>query len=166
MLSAGGVVLQPLRAEDAPALFIALSEAKTQRYRRQAPHREVGETVAYVHDTLRRGLGWAITTEGGEALGRIALRKRHDGGEIGIVLRAAAQRRGLGSAALALVKQYAFENLGYCSLVAEIDCENEPSLRLFVGAGFSEGVHERALATTHLGLRAHVTLATFAESTQ
>lgn len=153
-LSGPGVVLRPLQRSDAPALFVTHGDADVQRYRKQAPHKSVADTERYIEDTLARGLGWAITESGGDALGRIALRTLRDGvGEIGIAIRRDAQRLGLGARALALVEDYAFATLGMHRLSADIDSENQASLALFQRVGFQREALLRAAARTHIGLR-------------
>lgn len=137
-LTGAGIVLRPLRPGDAPALFVALGDAEVQLYRRQQAHADSAETARYIEDTLARGYGWAITEDGDEALGRLALRiVDQNAGEFGIVLRRAAQRRGLGAKALALAEAFAFGTLGLRVLRAQIDAANEASLKLFARAGFA-----------------------------
>ncbi len=154
-LAAPGIILRPLVLADAAALFVALGDVEVQLYRQQAAHAHVGETERYIADTLGRSrAAWAITVDGGEALGRLALRVPEPGiGEFGIVLRAAAQRRGFGLKALALAEGFAFGELELHTLRATIDAENAASIALFAKAGFAQTAllpsHER----TKLGLR-------------
>lgn len=158
-LATPGAVLRPLETTDASALFVALGDPMVQRYRRQPPHENVGETVGYIEATLANGYGWAITEDGGEALGRIALRQpAQSAGEIGIVLRRDAQRRGLGSRALRLVSAFAFETLGLSRLRAEIDSNNKASLALFTRAGFQCEAFVPASNITHTGMRDNVVM--------
>lgn len=137
-LEAPGVVLRPLVLSDAPALFIALSDPNVQLYRRADAHVSVAETEAYIADTLARSrAAWAITGDGGEALGRLALRvPEPDIGEFGVVMRAAAQRRGLALKALRCACAFAFADLKLSKLTANIDAENAASRALFARAGF------------------------------
>lgn len=158
-LRADGIVLRPLLESDAEALFVALSDADVQLFRRAAAHADVSETRAYIEDTLARSrAAWAITEDGGEALGRLALRVDGESGEFGIVLRRAAQRRGLARKAVALAEDYAFDALSLATLRADIDSENVASLALFRSAGF---VHETFLPrhrVTKLGVRDSIVL--------
>ena len=160
-LSAPGIVLRPLALADAPALFVALGDAAVQLYRRDAAHAGVSETEQYIENSMARSrAAWAITEDGREALGRLALRVSElDVGEFGIVIRAGAHRRGLGRRALILAETYAFDTLGLASLRAEVDAENAPSLALFRRAGFSDQELLRAHRTTKLGLRDSIILA-------
>lgn len=160
-LTANGLILRPLALADAPALFIALGDADVQRFRRDAAHADIAETKRYLEDTLRRSrAAWAITIDGEEALGRLALRTPEPHvGEFGIVLRRAAQRQGLGLKALALAEAYAFDALGLSRLIADVDAENAPSLALFRRAGFTEEAFSPARRVTKLGVRDSVILA-------
>jgi [ribosomal protein S5]-alanine N-acetyltransferase len=154
-LTAPGIVLRPLVAADAPALFVALSDPQVQLYRRAAAHADITETEAYVAETLARSrAAWAITEDGGEALGRLALRVPEPKvGEFGIVIRAAMHRRGLGLRALALAESYAFTDLALDTLRADIDAENLASQALFARAGFARTDLIAAHRITKLGVR-------------
>jgi RimJ/RimL family protein N-acetyltransferase len=161
MLGGDGVVLRPLTLSDAEALFAALSDPDVQLYRRGDAHVDVGETRAYIQDTLAGSrAAWAITEDGAEALGRLALRLPRPGvGEFGIVIRRASQRRGLGLKALQLAQAFAFETLGLARLQADVDAENAASLALFRRAGFAVERTMSAYRTTKLGLRDSIILA-------
>ncbi len=154
-LSAPGLILRPLVATDAPALFVALSDPEVQLYRRQAAHASMVETDDYISQTLAKSrAAWAITIDGREALGRLALRVPVDGvGELGIVIRAIAQKRGLGIGSLALVTAFAFGDLQLDTLHANIDTENLASRALFARAGFDETEVLTNDRTTKLGRR-------------
>ncbi|MEZ5960879.1 MAG: GNAT family N-acetyltransferase [Hyphomonadaceae bacterium] len=159
-LAGADIVLRPLIIADAPSLFLALGDPQVQLYRRQPAHLNVDEARTYIADTLARSrCAWAITTDGGEALGRLALREPEPSiGEFGIVLRRAAQGRGLGSKAIALAEAHAFEDLGFTALRANIDAENAASLALFRRAGFSNETFEPATRATELGIRDSIIL--------
>ena len=149
-----GLVLRPLELADAPALFLAHADPETQKYRVAGPHKDVAETERYIRDTLARGLAWAITDDGDQALGRIALRIPRAGvGEFGIFLRREAQGRGLASKAVKLVEAHAFGALGLHRLSAAIDPDNSASISLFLRAGFQREGLLRQHWRTHQGLR-------------
>lgn len=160
-LTAPGIVLRPLVPEDAPALFIALSDPNVQRYRHADRHEDVSETEDYILNTLAMSrAAWAITEDGGEALGRLALRVPEAGiGEFGIVLRAAAHGRGLGFKALQCAESFAFTQLGLSKLTGNIDAENAASLALFTKAGFTREALLTANRVTDLGVRDSVLMA-------
>lgn len=159
-LMGDGVVLRPLLVSDAAALFVALSDERTQRFRRADAHKDVTETERYIADTLARSrAAWAITEDGGEALGRLALREPQPSvGEFGIVLRPAAQGRGLGRKAIALAEAWAFGELGMTKLRADIDSENAASIALFTRCGYAQEAYLPAHRTTKLGVRDTVIL--------
>ncbi|MBI1250429.1 MAG: GNAT family N-acetyltransferase [Alphaproteobacteria bacterium] len=165
-LSRADVILRPLTLDDAPALHIAHRDADVHRYWSSPAHASEEETRAYTADTIVLGPSWAITQSGGEALGRISLFHVRAGvAEIGIILRRAAQGRGLSATALALVSAHAFAN-GYHRLVADIDPDNAASLRLFEKAGFvREGVL-RQNWITHLGVRDSILMALLKSQTE
>jgi RimJ/RimL family protein N-acetyltransferase len=148
-------VLRPLAVGDAPALFLAHSDAHTHYYWSSPAHETVAQTRVQIEDTITKAAAaWAITESGGEALGRIALFKLREGvGEIGIILRREATGRGLASKALTLVEAHAFETLAMHRLVADIDPDNSASISLFLRAGFQREGLLKANWKTHLGLR-------------
>lgn len=160
-LTAPGLVLRPLVLTDAPALFIALSDPNVQRYRHAGPNEDVSETENYILNTLAMSrAAWAITEDGGDALGRLALRVPEPGvGEFGIVLRAAAQGHGLGFKALQCAETFAFGQLGLSKLTGNIDAENAASLALFAKAGFAREALLTANRITDLGVRDSVLMA-------
>lgn len=160
-LTAPGIVLRPLVLTDAAALFVALSDPNVQRYRHAGPHEDVSETESYILNTLAMSrAAWAITEDGGEALGRLALRVPEAGiGEFGIVLRAAAHGRGLGFKALQCAETFAFTQLGLHKLTGNIDAENAASLALFLKAGFTREALLTANRVTDLGVRDSVLMA-------
>jgi RimJ/RimL family protein N-acetyltransferase len=153
-LARPGIVLRPLERADAPALFVAHGDPEMQKYRLARAHKDVAETERYIDHTLERGRAWAITEDGGEALGRIALREIRDGvGEFGIILRRDAHGRGLAAKAVKLVHDFAFADLGMHRLAAAVDSENSASLSLFLRAGFQREALLRRNWRTHTGVR-------------
>src|SRR5690606_14254750 len=138
-LEAPGVILRPLETADAEALYGAHGDPTTHTYWSSPAHKSVDETCQYIADTLaiEGAHAWAITEQGGEALGRIALFLQRDGvGEIGIIMRPEATGRGLASKALDLVVQRGFGPLGLHRIAADIDPDNTSSISLFLRAGF------------------------------
>ena len=103
---------------------------------------------------------WAITEDGGEALGRIALFVQREGvGEIGIIMSPDAQGRGLASKGLQLVLDYGFGALELHRIAADIDPDNSASISLFLRAGFQREGVLRGNWKTHLGIRDTVMMA-------
>ena len=156
LLEAPGVVLRPLELADAEALFAAHGDAETHHFWSSPAHRDVAETRQYIADTLALPGAhvWAITENGGEALGRIGLFTPRAGvGEIGVIMRREATGRGLASKALELVEAYAFGPLSLHRLVADIDPDNSASISLFLRARFQREGLLRGNWRTHLGVR-------------
>jgi RimJ/RimL family protein N-acetyltransferase len=159
-------VYRPLAIEDAPALFVAHSDPAVHHFWSGPAHESPEESVSYTTATLamKDSLHWAITRDGGEALGRISLFILREGvGEIGVILRADAQGEGLCGEALRCVAAHGFGALGLHRIQADIDPDNAPSLRLFERNGFQREGVLRANWKTHIGLRDSVILARFAD---
>jgi len=156
-LQAPGVVLRPLSAKsDAEALFAAHGDERTHHFWSGPAHKSVAETERYIADTLalKGAHVWAITEDGGEALGRIALFVQREGvGEIGVIMRREATGRGLASRALKLVVEYGFGPLDLHRIAADIDPDNNSSISLFLRAGFQREGVLRGNWKTHLGVR-------------
>ncbi|MDX2275203.1 MAG: GNAT family N-acetyltransferase [Hyphomonadaceae bacterium] len=160
-LEAPGVVLRQLEVGDAAALFPAYAEA-SERPRATAPHTDVKQTEAHIAAMLERygAHVWAVTEDGGEALGRIALYVFREGvGEFGVLLRREAQGRGMASKAVELVSAYGFEQLDLHRLMADIDPENSASLTLFIRNGFQREAVLKQNWKTRVGLRDSVIMA-------
>ncbi len=155
-LSGSDIVLRPLTIGDAQALFAAHSDPETHRFWSAPAHMSVGETRADIERTLilSNTRMWAITEDGGEALGRVGIFVLREGvGELGIIMRREATGRGLASKAIKLVEGYAFNQLGLHRLMADIDPDNSASLSLFLRAGFQREGLLRNNWKTHLGVR-------------
>jgi len=156
VLTDGAVTLRALTPDDAEALFAAHSDPQTHRFWAGPPHTDVAQTRAYTEGTIRSAGGdaWAITSDGGPALGRIALFTLREGiGEIGVILAPDAAGRGYGRRAVDLVTAYAFETKRLHRLVADVDPENVASMTLFTRAGFAREALLRGNWKTHIGIR-------------
>jgi RimJ/RimL family protein N-acetyltransferase len=155
-------VYRPLVVEDAAELFVAHSDPDVHHFWSSDVHASLEESAQYTADTIAvpDSWHWALTEDGGEALGRLSLFKRRDGvAEIGVIVRAAAQGKGLASECLRLACHFGFETLGLVRIFADVDPDNEASLRLFERNGFArEGVF-RNNWTTHIGTRDSVIFA-------
>ena len=156
-------VYRPLVMADADALFVAHGDEAVHHFWSGPAHASVEESRAYTRKTLEMSLfHWAITTDGAEALGRLSLFEQRPGvAEVGVIVRAAAQGKGLVSEALGFVAAHAFSALGVFRLWADIDPENEASIRLFSRNSFEREALLRHNWRTHLGLRDSVIMARF-----
>ncbi len=161
-LDAPGVVLRPLEIADAISLFPAHGDPQAHHFWSSPALSSAEETARYIEQTINMPGAhvWAITEDGGEALGRIALFVVRDGvGEIGIILRREAQGRGLAAKALNLVIDHGFNDLGLHRIAADIDPDNSASISLFLRAGFQREGLLRGNWKTHLGIRDSVIMA-------
>lgn len=155
---------RPLTVEDGPALFVAHGDPIVHHFWSGPAHASLEESVAYTADTIavENSHHWAITAEGGEALGRVSLFVRREGvGEIGVILRSTAQGKGLTSEALRFVVAHGFKALGLHRIEADIDPDNTASLRLFERNGFVREAILRDNWKTHIGIRDSVIMARF-----
>jgi [ribosomal protein S5]-alanine N-acetyltransferase len=160
-LNTDKVVLRPITVTDAPALYAVHRDPETHRFWSGPAHTSEEETARNIATTLQREdvQVWAITTDGGIALGRTGLIHLREGvGEIGIILRRDLHGQGLASAALGLVMDYAFGGVGLHRLTADIDPDNAGSLSLFLRAGFKREGLLRGNWKTHIGIRDSVIL--------
>lgn len=155
-------VYRPLVVEDAAGLFEAHSDPQVHLFWSSDVHGSLEESATYTADTIAvpNSWHWALTEDGGEALGRLSLFKNRTGvAEIGVILRATAQGKGLTSECLRFVCIFGFETLGLVRIFADVDPDNVASLRLFERCGFQrEGVF-RNNWKTHIGVRDSVILA-------
>lgn len=161
-----GAVLRPLELSDAEALFAAHGDERTHHYWSEPAHASIEETRAYIADTLAMTGAhvWAITEDGGKALGRIALFVQREGvGEIGIIMAPDGQGRGLASKGLKLALDYGFGPLDLHRIAADIDPDNSASISLFLRAGFQREGLLRGNWKTHLGVRDTVMMAKLRE---
>jgi [ribosomal protein S5]-alanine N-acetyltransferase len=154
-------VYRPLRKDDAEALFVAHADPAVHYYWASPAHASLQESRAYTARTLEMTpYNWALTQDGGEALGRISMFVQRQGvAEVGLILRAAAQGQGLAGEALRFVADYAFGELKVHRLWADVDPDNAASLALFERNGFVREGLLRHNWRTHLGLRDSVVLA-------
>ncbi len=149
-------MLRPLSVSDAPALFAAHGDEQAHHYWSGPAHKDVSQTAKYIEDTLALpgAQCWAITEDGGEALGRIGLFVQREGvAEIGIIMRRDAAGRGLATKAVNLAVEYGFNTLGLHRITADIDPDNNASISLFLRAGFQREGLLRGNWKTHLGIR-------------
>lgn len=154
-------VYRPLVVEDGAAMHVAHADPVVHHFWSSDVHQSIEESVKYTADTIAvpDSYHWALTEDGGEALGRLSLFMRRGGvAEIGVIIRMAAQGKGLTSECLRHVCGFGFETLKLVRIFADVDPDNVGSLRLFERNGFErEGVF-RNNWTTHIGTRDSIIL--------
>jgi RimJ/RimL family protein N-acetyltransferase len=148
-LSDGRVRLRALRAADKPAAVAALNDELVGRFLLQPPYPygdgDFDEFLRESADSwpLRHAARWAMVDGDDAYLGAISLdiTAAHETGEIGYHVAPWCRRQGVASAALRLVRDWAFDVLGLQRLELTADVDNLVSQRVAQGAGFRrEGV--------------------------
>lgn len=154
VLRHGPAVLRPLRAGDADALHAAFGDADSMRYMPHAHYTDIAQTrdkILSMASGARGGWHWAVTTDGGPALGwALLLRETPAQVSLGYMLVPAARGRGLARAATAAMLAYAFTILKKNRVEAEIDPRNHASAAVLEANGFQrEGIRRQGHARPH-----------------
>jgi RimJ/RimL family protein N-acetyltransferase len=139
------LILRRLAPYDAPALHEMLSDAETMRYWSSLPHVDLAETEAWVAESI------AATSRGdahdlavlrdGRLVGRVAFWM---GNEIGFLFHRDVWGQGVAREAAGALLRHGFETLGFTSVRADVDPDNQRSLALLERLGFKRtGFAER-----------------------
>ncbi|WP_299327094.1 GNAT family N-acetyltransferase [Parasphingopyxis sp.] len=150
------LTLRPLVEADAEAMHHFFSDEEAMRYWSSGPHKTLQETRDYVriNATDEKYLTWAITEDGGEALGWVCLIPGREGvAEIGYNLRRSHWRKGYVGEAVSRVIDHAFAEMGLRRITADVDPDNHGSNALLEKLGFQREGYLREEWTTHLGVR-------------
>lgn len=145
------LILDPLRAEDAPALFAYRGDPDVSRYQDWQPTTEA-ECAAFIAEQAARPFGmpdsWcqlAIRNNaGGDLVGDFGVHfppTTDDPIEFGISLKPAAQRHGYARDVMAAAIKRAFGDWGYRRLVASVDPRNTASVALCRALGMRQEAH-------------------------
>jgi RimJ/RimL family protein N-acetyltransferase len=149
-LSDGRLRLRALRPEDKPAVVAALNDELCGRFLWQPPYPYAEADFDEFH--AGRGSAWAASHDAywtvadaadGSVLAGISLGflPLHEAGELGYWTAPWARGRGVMTAAVGLVRDWAFDDLGYERLEIMAHIDNIGSQRVALAAGFSrEGV--------------------------
>lgn len=145
--------LRPLRATDAPAIFVLKSDLEMTRHYGREPHQSLDETETWIAHLQalsagREGLSWALTLKGEETLIGIPLLFHFDPtarcAEVGYELHPAYQGQGLMREAISAVLACGFATAGLQRIEALVQEENMPSRHLLERLGFTlEGTLRR-----------------------
>ena len=148
-------LLDPER--DGAALHAVFGDEASCAYLAGPATKSVSETVSLLKkwNVGTEETTWAIVErEDGEALGRATLIPRgRNIWEVGVMLCPAARGRGLATEALTRMIDDVFEYRAARRVFADIDADNEPSLRLFERLGFQREGRLRGNWMTHIGER-------------
>ena len=151
--AAGGLVLRPWRAADAPVVLEAYRDPAIQQWNLRAfgSLEEAGDWIGQWAGRWRaeRDGCWAVTDGAGAVLGRVALREvRLAAGvaECTYWVLPAARGRGVATAATAAVARWAVDELGLHRLFLLHSTANPASCRVAAKAGFTlEGTMRSAM---------------------
>jgi RimJ/RimL family protein N-acetyltransferase len=156
LLRGDRLVLRPICASDADALFPVLSDVDLMTWWAFGPHQTVDETRALLVSATGGGWrSWAITRAGEDiALGWVnAHERRANVSEIGYILNRSAWGEGIAREAVTLVIDQLLITEGQRRVFADADPENAGSIRLLTSMGFVQEGHLRAEWETHIGVR-------------
>lgn len=167
LTAAGALLLRPWAQDDVPAFLSAYRDEEICRWhtRRASTEAQVREWFdAYRRDWLREEGGhWAITRDGDEVLGRIALRGLDfDDGVANVAYWVLPAARGAGTAstALATLTEWALHEAGFQRLELDHSTHNAASCRVATKSGYlwegtkrSAAVHDDGRHDMHLHAR-------------
>mgnify|MGYP001793416034 FL=1 len=149
--------------KDAEALHEIFGDPDSCKFLRKGPTDSVTETVERLKDWAGgfRAGKWAIAdTQTDKALGLVSLFDNGDSvWEIDIMVAPSWRGCGIGEDSLKTSIDYAFGQLRARRIEADIDPDNDVSLRLFERLGFQQEGYLREAAETHLGVRDTVLMA-------
>ena len=151
-ISTDRLILSPLSAADAPALFAYRSLPEVSRYQSWQP-KSLDDAAGFIErfastefDTPGTWFQFGIRQrESGELVGDLGVHFLEDGRqtEIGFTLAPASQGRGFGTEAVVGVLDLLFRQLGKHRVFASVDPRNQPSLRLLQRVGMRQEAHFR-----------------------
>jgi RimJ/RimL family protein N-acetyltransferase len=154
VLVAEGLRLDPLVAADAEAMFALLCEPALYRWIDEAPPRDLATLHArYARlesrasaDGRQAWLNWIVRErEGGPPLGFVQATVLDDGSAwIAYLLGGAHQGRGAATRATAAMLDHLAVEHGVRRLLANVEAENAPSIRLLARLGFRAATPDEA----------------------
>ncbi|HEV3498667.1 MAG TPA: GNAT family N-acetyltransferase [Actinomycetes bacterium] len=151
--AAGGLVLRPWEAADAPAVLEAYLDPAIQRWNLRA-FASLDEAEGWIAQWERQWLAerdgcWAVTDGAGTVLSRVALRgiRLMDGvADCTYWVLPAARGQGVATAATVVVARWALDELGLHRLELQHSTANPASCRVAAKAGFAvEGTLRSAM---------------------
>ncbi|MBO6768083.1 MAG: GNAT family N-acetyltransferase [Erythrobacter sp.] len=147
-------VMRPLRRTDAAALLPTLGEEAQCRYLSRAAFTSQEELWNWLADPDWNGRTWIAEDADGTVVGRfVAVPDEEEGvEEIGYITCAEWQGVGVARECSAALIANLFDTEGARRLVAEVDIENLPSVRLLERLGFARTALHPAHEETHKGV--------------
>ena len=165
--AAQGLVLRPWGPADVPVFLSAYQDEDIRRWHTRRPSSEarVREWFDWYRQDWEQEKGghWAVTEDGGDVLGRIALGSMNlDEGIVGVgywVL-PAARGAGVATRALSTLSAWALDEIGFFRLHLDHSTRNQASCRVATKSGFllegtkrSAGLHDDGRHDMHLHAR-------------
>jgi RimJ/RimL family protein N-acetyltransferase len=141
--------IRPVSISDAEALFLYRSEPETAAHLSKEP-KTVQDVVSFIEQcasSLNQAETWfqvvVLEKEGNQIIGDIGLHFLADENimEIGYTLGKNHRGRGYASEAVKRVVQFAFETLNKKEIIASVDPNNTPSIKLLERIGFHKKSH-------------------------
>jgi RimJ/RimL family protein N-acetyltransferase len=155
LLSGGAITLRPWRADDAAAVAAACDDDDVARWMPLMPHPcTLADGEEWVGDAERkwREERWANFAAEDAATGALVgscglrVETQHERGEIGYLVHRDHRGRGVATACVALLSDWALDELGLGRIEIRADVRNVASRRTAVAAGYRyEGVLRRAM---------------------
>jgi len=149
--------LRPRRESDAEALFPTMSHPDSMRYWSSAPFTsllDLRKSFAETENETSNWKIWAITTlDSDTAIGFVAASTKRKGvSEIGYMIAREELGRGYGREAVGMLIEKLFSD-GQRRVFADVDPDNQPSVKLLEALGFRLEGRLRAEWEMHIGIR-------------
>jgi len=143
---------------DGQALHAIYGDEESARYLTRPASPTVADTIAMMTEWLgdAADINWVVAdTPDGPALGRVAVyaRGRNNVWEAACMISPAARGRNLAARALGLAIDEAFDQRGARRIMADVDPDNTPSVRVFEKLGFTLEGRLRGEWEMHIGIR-------------
>ena len=157
-LHTGRFILRPLRRSDAAALLPTLADEAQCRYLTRPAFADEAELWGWLADPTWNGRTWIAEDRAGQSAGEVAGRfvavPAHEAGveEIGYITCAHRQGEGVARECTAALVRHLIAQEGRRKLVAEVNADNTPSIRLLEALGFTREALLREHETSHKGL--------------
>ncbi len=130
--------LRHATVDDAPSLFLAMSDPEVMRYWSTEPHPSVEDTASFVRRMMHgyvdgSGPDDFVVERDGVVVGKAGFWRAS---ELGFLLRRDQHGQGIAREALQALVAHGFGPRAFTELHAEVDPENRRCLRLLTGLGF------------------------------
>ena len=152
-------IVRPIDPDaDGPALHAIFGDEASCRYLTRPATQCVADTVAMMREWMGNGddINWVIAdTPDGPALGRVSIypRGKNNVWDAACMIAPSARGRNLAVRALAMALEEAFDTLGARRITADIDPDNQASIRVFERLGFTLEARLRGEWEMHIGVR-------------